>query len=65
MKPNSHVNGNAPRRVCRHLLEGTTEIPKRCLFDHDCHCCGFDQWLEETGMQGQEIFTPDGEALAA
>ena len=49
MKHNSPVNGIDPRRVCRHLLEGRIEMPKLCLFNHDCRNCGYDQWLEETG----------------
>ena len=35
------------RRCCRHFLEGTTDIPKQCLHNHECRHCGFDQWLEE------------------
>jgi hypothetical protein len=49
MKSNHTVNGNEKRRICRHFLEGRIDMPKLCLFDHACHHCAYDQWLEETG----------------
>jgi hypothetical protein len=35
--------------ICRHFLEGRIEMPKLCLFSHECRHCAYDQWLDETG----------------
>ena len=48
VKKKAAVNGIDAGRMCRCLLEGVVEIPKRCLLNHECRRCGFDQWLEET-----------------
>jgi hypothetical protein len=54
MKNNTTISDFDSSRLCRHLLEGVTEIPKHCLLNHQCGRCGFDQWLEETSdLQGR------------
>ena len=35
-------------RLCRHVLDGTIEMPKLCLRQYDCARCAFDQWLDDT-----------------
>ena len=35
-------------RLCRHILDGTIEMPKLCLRQYDCARCAFDQWLDDT-----------------
>ncbi len=56
MKRKTTISGSDSGRFCRHCLDGSTEIPKRCLLNHECGRCGFDQWLEETGEA--EILLP-------
>jgi hypothetical protein len=46
-------------RLCRHTLEGRTQMPKRCLLNGACYCCAFDQWLE--AMEAEK--TPRGERI--
>lgn len=55
MKRKTTTYGSGSGRFCRHLLEGVIEIPKRCLLNHECRRCGFDQWLEETGRAERRL----------
>ena len=31
---------------CDHVMTGRTEIPKRCIWNHECYHCAFDQLLD-------------------
>jgi hypothetical protein len=33
--------------ICRHVLDGTVDMPKLCLRQYDCSRCAFDQWLDD------------------
>jgi hypothetical protein len=40
-----------PKVFCIHTVAGRTVIPKTCIFNHECQCCAFDQWLEEIDLE--------------
>jgi hypothetical protein len=68
MKSYTTTSGIDSSRFCRHLLAGVTEIPKRCLLNHECGRCGFDQWLEETSDMQRRLphdLVAGSKALAA
>jgi len=48
---------------CDHLLSGRTEIPKFCIWNHECHHCAFDQLLDNFDLaQEIELARCDAEA---
>ena len=49
MRSNDTFRGKDARMICRHFVEGRIEMPKLCLFSHECRHCAYDQWLDETG----------------
>jgi hypothetical protein len=49
---------------CDHVLSGRTEIPKRCIWNHECFHCAFDQLLD-TLDRAHEDEAICGEAVAA
>lgn len=44
--------------LCRHVLDGTIDMPKLCLRQHDCLRCAFDQWLDDTETEKDLLKRP-------
>ena len=49
---------------CDHVLSGRTEIPKFCIWNHECFHCAFDQLLD-TLDRAHEAETSPCDAVAA
>ncbi len=53
----------AKTNQCDHLLSGRTEIPKLCIWNHECYHCAFDQLLDNIDfVQAAEFEKYDAEA---
>jgi hypothetical protein len=39
------------RRHCVHTLTGRASEAKTCLYNHECHHCDFDQWLDDIDLE--------------
>ena len=33
-------------QVCHHVSAGRINAPKRCMLNHECFHCAYDQWLD-------------------
>ena len=44
--------------ICRHVLDGTLDMPKLCLRQYDCSRCAFDQWLDDTETERTNVKRP-------
>ena len=49
---------------CDHVLSGRTQIPKHCIWNHECFHCAFDQLLDALD-RAHEAETSPGDAVAA
>ena len=44
--------------VCLRVVEEDILISKYCIWQFNCHCCGFSQWLDNTA--GDAAIIPAG-----
>ena len=40
-----------PSLLCHHVSEGRMNAPKRCMLNHECYHCAYDQWLDELDLE--------------
>jgi hypothetical protein len=40
-----------PSRFCHHVSAGRINAPKRCLANHECFHCAYDQWLDDIDLE--------------
>lgn len=60
---NKQLNGHQVKvtelsRFCQHVAARRIDAPKRCLLNHECFHCGYDQWLDAIDFEkvpGSEI----------
>jgi hypothetical protein len=43
--------GTRPSLLCHHVSEGRLNAPKRCMLNHECYHCAYDQWLEAIDLE--------------
>lgn len=37
--------------VCHHVSAGRINAPKRCVLNHECFHCAYDQWLDAIDLE--------------
>ncbi|MGD2271845.1 MAG: hypothetical protein PVI06_15695 [Desulfobacterales bacterium] len=40
-----------PFRFCHHVSAGRSNTPKRCMLNHECFHCAYDQWLDAIDLE--------------
>jgi len=53
---NKRLNGQKVQatglsQVCHHVSAGRISTPKRCMLNHECFHCGYDQWLDAVDFE--------------
>ena len=38
-------------QFCHHFLAERINAPKRCMLDHECFHCAYDQWLDAIDLE--------------
>ena len=38
-------------QVCHHVSAGRSNAPKRCMLNHECFHCAYDQWLDAIDLE--------------
>jgi hypothetical protein len=38
-------------QVCHHVSAGRINTPKRCMLNHECFHCAYDQWLDAIDLE--------------
>jgi hypothetical protein len=45
------VHATELSQVCHHVSAGRISAPKRCMLNHECFHCGYDQWLDAIDLE--------------
>ena len=45
------VQATGLSQVCHHVSAGRISAPKRCMLNHECFRCGYDQWLDAIDLE--------------
>ena len=40
-----------PFRFCQHVVAKRISAPKRCMLNHECFHCAYDQWLDAIDLE--------------